>query len=810
MTQLEATPQAILEINERYYGQPALFLEEILGMELDDWQRELCDNFHAHDRFAISSGHSSGKALSVSSIIPTPTGKRAMGELVVGDQVYGSDGCPTTVLAVYPQGRRPMYRVTMSDHTYAMADGGHLWQVSSRQTRRNCRPDIILTTDDLAKRGAWRKNGKAMARVFRLPRHSAVKGDGWGTKFAYALGVWLGDGKVGAASYDKPYTEVAEHIGECGIDITLRSDRKTRTIHGLVDLLNEYGLKNRRSYERFIPENFFNATINTRLELLRGLLDTDGECDKGGHVVFSSTSIALANGVAEIVRSLGGKASLNPTAKLGRYKDKNGANKDCRYCYRVSLSMPDDCFPLFYIEHKHKRVKTPGRESLYRYIESIDYSHDEDAVCITVDAADSLYLANDYIVTHNTALTAGLIQYFIAVHPDPQVIVTANTQQQLREKTWRELAKWHQKSLLKDWFKWTATQFSFLGSPETWFASAVPNTAHSAENFAGAHEKYMLMIFDEASAIEREIWEVAEGATATEGGYRKWLVFGNPTRIDGAFHDCFHGQRHRWQTMTLDTRLCKYADQSQIAQWAEDYGEDSDFFRVRVRGEFPRQAVTQLIGVGAVKEAAERIIMSDTYLHAPQVLGVDVARFGTDSSVITLRQGLKLHWQRAYHGLDTMAFSSLIAEAINETKADATFIDEGAMGAGVIDRLVQLGFRSVYGINFGAQQGIDQGMANKRAEMWCKMRDWLEYAQITKDRELHDDLTGPEYGYDLKERILLEKKSDMKKRGLASPDKGDSLALTFAMSVQPKSQSRDAMPKWKQRVMRGRVSAQAA
>jgi hypothetical protein len=409
-----------------------------------------------------------------------------------------------------------------------------------------------------------------------------------------------------------------------------------------------------------------------------------------------------------------------------------------------------------------------------------------------------------------TALTAGLIQYFIAVHPDPQVIVTANTQQQLREKTWRELAKWHQKSLLKDWFKWTATQFSFLGSPETWFASAVPNTAHSAENFAGAHEKYMLMVFDEASAIEREIWEVAEGATATEGGYRKWLVFGNPTRIDGAFHDCFHGQRHRWQTMTLDTRLCKYADQSQIAQWAEDYGEDSDFFRVRVRGEFPRQAVTQLIGVGAVKEASERIIMADTYLHAPQVLGVDVARFGTDSSVITLRQGLKLHWQRAYHGLDTMAFSSLIAEAINETKADATFIDEGAMGAGVIDRLIQLGFRSVYGINFGAQQGIDTGMANKRAEMWCKMRDWLEHAQITKDRELHDDLTGPEYGYDLKERILLEKKSDMKKRGLASPDKGDSLALTFAMSVQPKSQSRDAMPKWKQRVMRGKVSAQAA
>ena len=147
-----------------------------------------------------------------------------------------------------------------------------------------------------------------------------------------------------------------------------------------------------------------------------------------------------------------------------------------------------------------------------------------------------------------TAFTAGIIQYFLAVHPDPQVICTANTELQLRQKTWRELAKWHNKSLLKDWFTWTATTFALKGAEETWFAAAVPNTPHSAESFAGAHEKYMLLIFDEASAIERAIWETAEGATATEGGYRKWLVFGNPTRNDGAFFECFHSRSHRWQT----------------------------------------------------------------------------------------------------------------------------------------------------------------------------------------------------------------------------------------------------------------------
>lgn len=409
-----------------------------------------------------------------------------------------------------------------------------------------------------------------------------------------------------------------------------------------------------------------------------------------------------------------------------------------------------------------------------------------------------------------SALSAGLILYFIATHSDPAIIVTANTAGQLRDKTWRELAKWHGNSLLKDWFNWSATRYALKAAPETWFASAVPNTPHSAESFAGAHAKHILMIFDEASAIDEAIWEVAEGATAEPGGYRKWLVWGNPTRNSGSFHRCFYAMRHRWRSRQIDTRSCRYADQEQIKQWAEDYGEDSDFFKVRVLGRFPDQSDRQFIATSSVAAAAERRLLRESYEFSPIVLGVDVARFGDDQSVITMRQGLKQLWQRKHRGLDTMQLASLVAEAVGKDKPDAVFVDEGSMGAGVVDRLAQLGHRRmVMGVNFGANAADAVSYANKRAEMWGRLRDWLAHGQLVDDRELAADLAGPEYGFDKQERILLEKKDDMKRRGLASPDCGDALALTFAEHVA--GERRDVHKK-RMQVARGGVrrTAQAA
>ena len=381
-----------------------------------------------------------------------------------------------------------------------------------------------------------------------------------------------------------------------------------------------------------------------------------------------------------------------------------------------------------------------------------------------------------------TALIAWIILWFMSTRPHPQIVVTANTKTQLETKTWRELAKWHKLAINGHWFEWTVTKFYFKAHPETWFAAAIPWSKERAEAFAGTHEKFVLVIYDEASIIDDIIWDTTEGSLTQIGAI--WLAFGNPTRNTGSFRECFGRFKHRWITRQIDSRTAKMTNKAQLQQWVDDYGEDSDFVRVRVKGQFPRASTNQLIPLDLVEAAMGRSVQQEIYRHAPLIIGVDVARFGDDQSVILTRQGGVVWPLLKFRGLDTMALAGRVALHINETNPDAVFVDEIGIGAGVIDRLRQLG-HAVIGVNSGLP-ALDHGhYINLRAEMWGKMLEWIKAAEvgIPDDNELRDDLIGPEYGFDAKNRIQLEKKNDMKKRGLASPDCADALALTFAAPV---------------------------
>jgi hypothetical protein len=394
-----------------------------------------------------------------------------------------------------------------------------------------------------------------------------------------------------------------------------------------------------------------------------------------------------------------------------------------------------------------------------------------------------------------TALIAWLIDWFMSTRPHPQVVVTANTKTQLETKTWRELARWHRMSLNRHWFQQTATRFFLNAHPETWFAAAIPWSKERSEAFAGTHEKHVLVLYDEASIIPDEIWEVTEGAMTTAGAI--WVAFGNPTRNTGRFAQCFGKNRHLWWTKKVDSRTSKVATNRElINQWVHDYGEDSDFVRIRVRGEFPRAAANQLIPVDLVDAAAGRFRHEAEFMFAPRVLGVDVARFGDDQSVIIQRQGLAASGLKKFRHLDTMTFSGLVVREIEAFKPDAVFVDAVGIGAGVVDRLNQLGYGGVViPVNAGERAMDRDQYHNLRTEMWDKMRDWLKAGgAIPDDIELRDDLIGPEYQYDARDRLALERKEDMKARGLASPDCGDALALTFARAVYKRNVLQDFMP----------------
>jgi hypothetical protein len=395
-----------------------------------------------------------------------------------------------------------------------------------------------------------------------------------------------------------------------------------------------------------------------------------------------------------------------------------------------------------------------------------------------------------------SALVSWLILWALATHEDTRGIVTANTEPQLRTKTWPEIAKWFRLSIVSHWFSCQATAI-FSVDPKhekTWRVDAIPWNERAPEAFAGLHNKgkRILVIFDEASAIPDIIWETVEGALTDERTEIIWAAFGNPTRNTGRFRECFGRLGHRWHHQQVDSRTVRGTNDNQTAKWIADYGEDSDFVRVRVRGLFPRAGSMQLIPSDIVEAATRR--EPTATLYDPLIMGVDVARFGDDESCIRFRRGRDARTikPKYYRGIDTMTLAALVVHEARENHADAVFIDETGVGGGVIDRCRQLGLQ-VIGINNGGKSDVPvdgELVANKGAECWARGRQWLKTGgSIEDDPALRHQLEGREYGFNSHNEIVLEKKDDMKKRGLSSPDRADGLMLTFAYPVAARSRA---------------------
>ena len=378
-----------------------------------------------------------------------------------------------------------------------------------------------------------------------------------------------------------------------------------------------------------------------------------------------------------------------------------------------------------------------------------------------------------------TAFVGWLIHWFMSCRPHPQVVCTANTETQLNTKTWRELAKWHKLAANREWFDWTATSYYLKAHPETWKANAIPWSENNTEAFAGTHEENVLVVFDEASKISDKIWEVTDGVLTTKKNI--CVVFGNGTRNVGRFYDCFHKHKNRWKTWNIDSRTCRAANKAYLDRLVEAYGgEDSDQSRVRVRGLFPRTATRQLISTEAVEKCQQKEAEGWEYL--PKVMGVDIARFGENSSTICIRQGRKVFPIEVLPKQDLMQTAHRVAEAIKDHRPIQTFVDGSGIGAGVVDRLRQLNF-NVVDVN-GGNSSLNPRFLNKRAEMWWECKEFIESGcELPPDQKLKDELTCVEYDYTDKGRIRLDRKTDIMEKYGFSPDRADALTMTFAYPV---------------------------
>jgi hypothetical protein len=392
-----------------------------------------------------------------------------------------------------------------------------------------------------------------------------------------------------------------------------------------------------------------------------------------------------------------------------------------------------------------------------------------------------------------SALVSWIVIWMLSTRIGSTTIVSANSESQLRSITWAEITKWLAMSLNSHWFEVSATRLM----PAKWLTELVERDLKkgtrywgvegrlwSEENpdaYAGVHNfDGVMVIFDEASGIADAIWAVTAGFFTENTPNRFWLAFSNPRRNTGYFYETFHSKREFWNTKVVDARTVEGTDKQVYQQIIDEYGPDSSQAHVEVYGEFPNAGDDQFISSLVVDDAMKRPLYKDP--SAPIVIGVDPARFGADATVIAVRQGRDIARIIRHRGDDTMTVVGYVIEAIEEFKPAMVFIDEGGLGAGIVDRLKEQRYK-IKGVNFGWKSRNPAMYGNMRAQIWGDMRDWLKSASIPNDRFLKTDLISPMMKPDSKGSIFLESKKDMKARGLASPDAADAIALTFSYPV---------------------------
>lgn len=392
-----------------------------------------------------------------------------------------------------------------------------------------------------------------------------------------------------------------------------------------------------------------------------------------------------------------------------------------------------------------------------------------------------------------SAEVAWLIIWLMATSPKMRGVVTANTGEQLETRTWPELSKWHALSLVKHWFQWNATNYCFALCPEeerkNYMVTAQTVSKEKTEAFAGLHNEggTILAIFDEASGIESNIWEVVEGAMTD--GECFFFVFGNPTRPDGEFRECFRKNKRFFHTYHVDSREVSHTNKIALQQIIDKYGPDSDAAKIRVYGQFPDRSYDGFISESVFNTAVQRQCYPNT--NEALILGVDVAGMGDDSTVLYPRRGNdartlpRIKIQRA----DAETIARRIAEWCRRYEPDAVVMENIGPGQAVmaILRLWRIPFIAV---PVGAPSA-NKAFANVRMEIWDKLLTWMvKEGCLPDDPVLFNQATTIRYtlqGESQKQQ--MERKKDMKARGLPSPDDMDALALTMYAPVKKKGYS---------------------
>lgn len=415
-----------------------------------------------------------------------------------------------------------------------------------------------------------------------------------------------------------------------------------------------------------------------------------------------------------------------------------------------------------------------------------------------------------------TAAAAAVVLWFLAAFPQESIVVTtAPGWRQVRDLLWREIAKLYHRT--NGFFDGTLTETRLDFGP-SWYA--VGMSTREPENFQGYHAQNLLFVVDEASGVRQPIFDAAEGFLTGDGA--RVLLIGNPTQVAGQFFDAFHREQALWHTIHIGAHDSPNFTREKVPApvarslvskaWVEDkkvkWGEESGIYAVRVLGDFPDQSDYAVVSLGDVEDAQQR----EQELHDPGwdyadltddqraildqswpvVISCDPARFGSDETVVAVRQGNHVRIVDAYMGKATTHTVGAILRAARAHDPHPLYgkpvivVDEIGIGGGIIDQLrEQHDYRVIaYNASAAPAEANENEYPNARSELWFEFaHDWLPVLDLDPDDQLAADLLGPEYVIDSKGRRVVEKKEETKKRLGRSPDRADAVMMAYCRAA---------------------------
>jgi len=811
--------------------RPSWYVENVLGESL--WktdtvdQGEILDSVFHNRITCVKSCHGPGKLLPLDEPIPTPNGWKLNGDLKVGDAIYGPEGEIIRVIAAHDMQVQQVHVIRFTDGAELRCGPDHLWDVLTLNARNRekmrGRPgkhreyptdwrDEWVHAETMSAEDMMRIVHKGEQRNLAVPLTRAIEGHDEALLIdPYILGVWLGDGTSSAAAVTTPDDEIRDACERsAGRSIRHFNNGAWRNVpilpHGQgAPILRELGvLRNKH-----IPLRYLRASVASRIALLRGLMDSDGNADPGSaRVEFNTTSRALADDFHELVVSLGWSCRVSERRAMLYGADHGPA-------WRFGF-VPDVC--PFNLERQRKLWRDDGGQRLRhtaRTIESIEALDEEVPMrCITVSHPRGLYLAGKSMVpTHNSFLASrAAMAFFDAFGPDCRVYTTAPTKRQVQKVLWSEIPRAYRKAQAALGWEEKPNIFDIQRAPE-WHMLGFTATRNNENAFHGLHEKNMLIIVDEAAGIDEVIFKGILACATAENNHI--LFLGNPTDPTSKFASYCQNPRAKVFTISAwDTPNFKHfgitrddfptgAWRKKVngapmpyeyltsVQWVADVWDDcrsfdDPYWVARVEGEFPSEHENQLIPLGWIEKARNRIIRPTP--DSWRTFGLDIGETGPDEAPCIDNWGGKCRWKFIMKTGRANALWNRSKLAYEETTPRPSIINTDSTGGGygVPARLQEFGIPT-QALNMSTRSSDPAVFLNLRAEL-----GWIMRNHFDPDQDDFFNLDIPETDEKLRQQLMglryiikdgkrkLESKEEARKRGMKSPDRADALMLSTA------------------------------